>query len=88
MARQILNLIIRLGKKLQGLGEQGEHYAHSNRTHLHVSLDIHHQQRVPLPGTISPLVMKMFMAKTVVTGITLGAGICILFYMYYVSRQN
>ena len=58
-----------------------------NRTNLHVSLDIHHQQRVPLPGAISPLVMIMFMAETVVTGITLSAVLCILFYRYYVSRQ-
>ena len=88
MARKILSSTIQLGNKLQGAGKQGERSALSNRTHLHVSLDIHHQQHVPLQGTITPLVIIIFMAKTVVTGIKLGAGICISFYRYYVSRQN
>ena len=60
----------------------------SNMTHLHVFLDIHHQQHVPLRRTINPLVMIIFMAETEVMGITLGAVISILFYRYYVSRQN
>ena len=77
-----------MGNKSQETGGQDERPALSNRTHLHVSLDIHHHQRVPLPGTISPLVMIMFMAKTVVKAITLGAEICILLYRYYISRQN
>ena len=45
-----------------------------NRTHLHMSLNIHHQQRVSLPETIFLLMMIMFMAKSVLTRIPSDAG--------------
>jgi len=50
-----------------------------NRTHLHMSLDIHHQQQVSLPETIFLLMMIMFMAKTILTRIPSGAGTVTIF---------